>query len=145
MNLESTLNFYRKLQKDKFSFLYRGEFSHAITSQIGALGEFNLTKPGDLKKIKKRLSFIMAECFDNVVKHSSRPQVKNVTNNKPSLFLARGTYQYFQISSVNLIATHEVEMLENRLRNINSLRPEDLRELYFQVLGNQQFTPEGGV
>ena len=62
-------NLYKQFDKDKICLSYLGDFDDEVTHNIIELSDFNLQHNSDLIKIKSRVSFLIAECFQNVVRH----------------------------------------------------------------------------
>ena len=82
MNAEVSYQFFRKLEQDNLSFLYQGDFNDELTHRIVQLGEID-TQRLQLDTVNRKLSSIITECYQNVVKHRNKPEIINVTNNTP--------------------------------------------------------------
>ena len=130
---------YQQYQQDSLTFIYQGEFSDDITEDILRLNEHRLERAEHAGKVRKKMTFLIAECFQNVVRHADRPEIINQTNDKPSHFMLRHRPEGYHVASANLMNNLEVDKLERHLQNLNQLDAAQLRELYLEVLANQGF------
>src|SRR6188474_2724488 len=91
------------LNDHKICLAYLGSFDDTITDKLIGISEFYLENRSELGKLKNKVSFLIAECFQNVVRHGEAKQV--------------GRSDFFQVSilsdrtilaSCNLVAEHYV-------------------------------------
>lgn len=139
------LEFYRNLEGDNLSFIYRGHFSDAITDKLIDLSEINIRSSKEVRKLRKKVSFIMVESFQNIVRHGSSSSNDEVSGDFPSTFLLRNHGNAFYITSVNTIGSHKVADLKKKLDKVNALSPEELKALFTQVLVADEFSEKGGA
>lgn len=141
MNPELSYRFFKKLENDHFSLIYMGEFDDELTATLMRLSEVSIEDP---KTFKKRLSFLIAECFQNIIRHADKPEIINITNNKPKMFLVRNIGNVFYIGSTNLIENSKSTSLKAKLNSINKFTPQELKADYLNALTNNGFTEKGG-
>lgn len=141
MNPETTFLFFKKFQNDHFSLAYMGEFDDQLTEGLMRTNETSIDEP---KSFKKRLSFLIAECFQNIIRHEDKPEIATRTNAKPKIFLLRNLGNSHYISSTNLISNTKKGDLEAKLNMINTLSAEELKEVYVSALTNNQISEKGG-
>ena len=141
MNSELSYRFFTKLGNDSFSFIYLGEFDDALTSTLIRINE---TAIDESAMFKKRLSFLIAECFQNIIRHADTPKIVNRTNNKPKMFLVRNIENEYYLASTNLIDNTKKEGLESKLKSINTLSIEELKAEYLKSLAHNEFSDKGG-
>jgi hypothetical protein len=144
MKMDTALWFFDKIRNDKLCLLYNGSFSDNITHKFIELSEYNLESNEDLSKMKNRVSFLMAECFQNIVRHGAE---KNVESNQflPGFFSTRNLNNTYFITSGNLIGKKNIEKLEGQLKHVNSLNNEELKEFYKDVITTNQLSEKGGA
>ncbi len=141
MKSEIAYLFFDKFKNDHFSLAYMGEFDDELTESLMRTNETSIQEP---KKFKKRLSFLIAECFQNIIRHEDKPEIVTQTNNKPKIFLLRNVGNSHYISSTNLVANIKKENLEDKLKTINILSKEDLKSIYMDALSNNEISEKGG-
>lgn len=118
--------------------------SDDITDGIIRITEFNVNNFEALANLSRRISFIMVECFQNVVRHGVKTE-NDVKDKAGGLFAARLLGEENYISSINLIDIEEVELLREKLNQVNSIEKDKLKALYLEVLNNQELTSKGGA
>ena len=143
MNVETVYEIFGDLRNDNLSFIYLGSFNDEITERIIDISETNLANKHDEVKISNKVSFLLAECFQNVIRHGDTLQKSSPEAS--GIFLTRNIGKSFYISSANLVENKDVEGLKNKIEQINKLTPEALKKLYINVLSNQEFSSKGGA
>ncbi|HRW62326.1 MAG TPA: SiaB family protein kinase [Bacteroidales bacterium] len=145
MNTKTTFWFFDRIHEDNLCLLYNGRFSDEITNKLIELSEYNINNIDALSKMKKKASFLMAECFQNIIRHgeSTDKQEEKVVNE--GFFLTKNWQGIYYITSGNLIDNKKIENLERQLQKVNSLDKEELKVLYREVLENQEISDKGGA
>jgi len=144
MKMDTALWFFDKIRSDKLCLLYNGSFSDDITHKFIESNEYNLESNEDLSKIKNKVSFLMAECFQNIVRHGAEKNVESAQF-LPGYFSTRNLNNTFFITTGNLIDKKNIEKLEGQLKHVNSLNTEELKEFYRDVITNNQLSEKGGA
>jgi hypothetical protein len=141
METEIAWLFFKKFKDDHFSLAYMGEFDDDLTEALMRINETSIEEP---QKLKKRLSYLIAECFQNIIRHADKPEIINRTNNKPNIFLLRNVGRAHYIASTNLISNRKMAELESKLKSINTLSAENLKDVYIGALANNEISEKGG-
>ncbi|MGB3948071.1 MAG: SiaB family protein kinase [Bacteroidia bacterium] len=121
---------------DKICIFYRGNFDDIFTDKLISLADHEVEK-----KAKKRVSFLISESFQNIVRHGNN----ELSNNNDSLFGIRAVAPYSHIFSSNTITANEKKYLEEKLTFINKLDAEELKQLYLKVLEEGSLSDKGGA
>lgn len=144
--MERLYDYYRELENDRLSFIFNGEVSDDITDGIIRITEFNVNNFDALAKLSRRISFIMVECFQNVVRHGVPSALEKTEKaRKEGLFAARLMGDANYVSSINLIDMEEVELLREKLNKLNTIEKDKLKNLYLEVLNNEKLSSKGGA
>jgi hypothetical protein len=143
MDLNIVNNFFRSLNQDTLSFFYQGNFSDEITDKIINLSEYNISLQQDQPKMSNKVSFLMAECFQNIVRHGET--VEGKLKSKSGLFITRHVGNSYYITSANLIDNSNIEYLSKKLDQINKLDKDQLKQLYMDILENEGLSSKGGA
>lgn len=133
--------FFSRLKDDHFSLAYMGAITDELTDSLMRSNESSIDES---RKFKKKLGFLIAECFQNIIRHADKPEVPNRTTSKPEIFILRNRANEHTISSTNLIATERIDELKSKLKMVNSLTEEELKMAYLHSLENNELSEKGG-
>jgi hypothetical protein len=143
MNVETVYELFSNLRNDNLSFIYLGSFNDEITERIIDISETNLASKHDEARISHKVSFLLAECFQNVIRHGDTLQKS--TPDASGIFITRNIGKSFYISSANLVENKDIEELKSKIEQINNLSHDELKKLYMNVLSNIEFSSKGGA
>jgi len=140
---ENTIyKFYKTLSQDSFSLIYLGEFNDKLTYEFLLL---NKASGGESGTVKKRVFFLMNECYQNIIRHSDISDAKLQGIDMPMMFLVRNISDAFYIGSSNLIDNNIKETLTSKFDSVNSYSVEELEEVYKNSLMNNSLSAKGGA
>lgn len=144
MHLDALKYFYDKTLNQNPTFLYRGTFEEYFTNIILDMAG---TSKGSINqnKSKQKVSFMLVECFQNLIKHAETVQNEEYHKVDNGMFGFKNMPHAFVINSINLINNDEVENLERLVNEVNSLASEDLKRLYLSKLENGRLSSKGGA
>jgi hypothetical protein len=142
MNPEISYRFFKKLENDLFNLIYMGETDDRMTATLMRINETGIEEG---KAFTKTISFLLTECFQNVIRHADKPEILNRTNNKPKMIALRNMENVFYIASSNLIDNSKKEKLVSTLRALNTLSKEELRAIYLDALDHNEISEKGGA
>jgi len=145
MNWNDFQNFYQIVEKDNLSLFYRGDFADEITVRLIDISDLHFGDKTEVTSMKKKVGFLMAECFQNVIRHGDVDPADEGLPEHSSYFVSRNIKGNFIISSGNLIDNEDVENLKSKIDNINKLDKEALKDLYMKVLGSEEMSTKGGA
>lgn len=145
MNIDNIYNLFSYLHNDTLSFLYHGSFDDEITGRIIDISETNILSHNEELKISNKVSFLLAECFQNVVRHGGEINTIKERDNNAGVFITRNIGKSYFITSANLIENKDIPGLKQKLDQINNLSPIELKELYINVLSDNTFSNKGGA
>ncbi len=130
--------------KDEILFLFNGEVSATIITD--SLEEIEERVEEIPPKIKKKIYNVLVECMQNLYHHSetlpSKHGYKN-TGKYAACVLSHNSNGY-KIATGNFINEKQKGFLSKHLSHINTLDKEELKELYKEILNNQEFSDKGG-
>jgi len=145
MNIDLIYDLYRNLHDDKLSFIYQGNFDDDITDRIIDISETNIQSQNEQNTLSRKVSFLLAECFQNIVRHGDVKALHMVADEKSGIFITRNIGRSYFITSANLILNKEIKNLKIKLDQINNLSKEELKNMYIKVLSNSKFSSRGGA
>jgi len=135
-------HFYKTLAEDNFSLIYLGEFNDKLTYEFLLL---NKASGGDSGTVKKRVFFLMNECYQNIIRHSDSSEAKAQGLGRPMMFLVRNINDAYYIGSSNLIDNEIKENLTSKFNAVNSYSIEELEDVYKNSLMNNSLSAKGGA
>lgn len=134
--------FYKILAGDRFSVIYLGEFNDKLTYEFLLL---NKASGGESGTVKKRVFFLMNECYQNIIRHSDVSDAKEKGIDMPMMFLVRNINDAFYIGSSNLIENRIKLSLASKFESVNSYTMQELEEVYKNSLVNNALSEKGGA
>lgn len=137
MNINSLENFFESLSGDEMALIYSGHFSDEATARVIELSNAQF-KEGDQNKLQRKTGFLVAECFQNIVRH-------NESTIENGYFLTRNENGVLYIASGNIISNEMIPELTDNLKHLNSLSKDELKEIYLQTLSNNEMSEKGGA
>lgn len=134
---------YQKMLKDHLNYAYRGIFTQEITDSLINFIQGLLEITGGIRKIKKRVFYVMIECIQNITRHKERHGKAPPRND--GIFLFQSKTGMYNISMGNSIDNKHIDLLKEKLEKVNQLSKEELREYYKTVLKNTVISEKGGA
>jgi hypothetical protein len=145
MNWSDFKSIYSIIKNDQLCLLYRGDFADEVTVRLIDLSDIQFRGPSDRLNMRKKVAFLMAECFQNVIRHSEISPLDVGLPEYSGFFMTRNINGEYYIASGNLIENQYVSNLKAKIENINKLSPGELKELYMKVLGTDEISAKGGA
>lgn len=142
---QSTFQIYVDSQQDQIAFSYRGPFHESLTERIVDISENTLVDQMGLRKINRKVSFLLVECFQNIIKHGEKLNLEEQLIRDEGMFSFRNTGDSYMINSVNLVKSDEVEELKSQVDTINSKSKEELKEMFRKQLQENEISEKGGA
>lgn len=136
---------YQALEEDSLSLFYLGDVSDSITEKLIALNDKRLNDQLHYYKAGRKIAFLIAECFQNVIRHQDQPASLAGISGGSSMFMLRHQNHHFAVASVNLVCNERVGPLQARLSNLSRLSSADLRKMYLDILPGTDFSEKGGA
>jgi hypothetical protein len=145
MNWTDFQQFYKIIENDQLSLFYRGNFADEVTVRIIDISDLHFGRATESAHIRKKVAFLMAECFQNVIRHGDINPLEEGLPEHAGYFMTRNISGNYYIASGNLIESKNVDNLKSKIENINKLKPEELKKLYIKVLGKDEISSKGGA
>ncbi|MFK7757603.1 MAG: SiaB family protein kinase [Flavobacteriales bacterium] len=143
--LLSAYEFFEKSINCGISFAYRGPFMDDLTTRIIDISENTITDNNQLPKISRKISFLLVECFQNIVRHGEETPEELAATLNDGLFSFKNIGGVFVINSINLVETNQIETLKVQVEYINSLNSVELKEVYRTALRDNEMSGKGGA
>lgn len=128
--------------KDYFEFVYRGHFSENITENILSLNEAKFVSDEETSAYRNRISYFLIESLQNVIRHQDIADNNNISDE--GLLVIQKTNNSIYITTANVISNENIPALENYLKKIKTLTPQELKKEYQKILLDGVITEKGG-
>ena len=135
-NIKYILDLKEEFSNDLSILFYHGIFSDLFSDTIVSLADNN-----EQKAIKKKISFLVVEVFQNIVRHG---EIKD-KGTKENVFGMRSKENILEIYSSNIITNNIHDLLEQKLSQINKLNSQELKVMYRSILSSGEFGEKGGA
>ncbi len=118
---------FSSIKNKNVALTYFGINTDEITTSLIGLATQEKAEDKSKKSILKKTPVIIAECFQNIIRHGE--QVK-LNENKyfKECFQIKSGNGYIAVSSVNLILNANIEKMSASLERVNELSKEELKE-----------------
>lgn len=128
---------FLKLEQEDFCLAYLDYFSDSSTDALIAIQD---ARTNTRKKIRKKISFLVTECFQNIVRHAAE-----TTLEFDKFFAVRSSGIEHSIIATNPIQKKFQSELANSIDHLATLSPEELRAAYLNALDSNSFSAKGGA
>ncbi len=142
-SLDFVYQLYKHLSGFNLSYIYKGDFSDSLNETILSLAETNMQIVNEPSALKKKVFFIMVESLQNITRHTEANE--DAANENSSLFIIQRKGKDYYITSGNIIDIEKVDSLEEKLKKVNSLDLESLKNYYREVLDLGELSSKGGA
>jgi len=134
---------FRELANDDLSFLYLGKFDNSILGFATEILKSHMTLSDDSEGKKNKLSFLMIESFQNILRYGLSGRADDVTSGE--VFAVRKYNGSYYITTGNYVENSCIGPMREKLDRVNTLSPEDLKKLFIETLQNKKLSKEGGA
>jgi len=137
---------YNRMESDRVLLSFKGDITSDLTSSILSIIEQRMVELNESPRLRKKVYNVLVECLQNLYHHiDSALEVSEEDSDKRSaIFMIGLNSQGYSITTGNYIDSSKVVGFSDRLNRINSLSPEDLKQLYKEVLNNEERSDKGG-
>ncbi|MDA3780850.1 MAG: SiaB family protein kinase [Bacteroidales bacterium] len=145
MNSDDVKIFFELLNEDEYCLLYNGNFIDAVTSKIINITKVSLIQRGELIKTQNRFAYLIAECFQNIIRHGGHKEHDVKDGLLPGFFMAKIKNNFYDIVTGNLIDNANIPQLKKIFDNLNGLNGYELKALYNKTLAQGDLSEKGGA
>lgn len=138
----SAYQLYKALNKDSFVLAYTGVFDDMLTS---ILMDLNDCGKFESKSSRKKISFLIAECFQNIVRHSNEDSKEAVGFHVPEMFLLRQRNSLHHLVTTNAVRSKDSLKLKESIDHLKTLSKDELKALYLDVFNGGGLSEKGGA
>lgn len=127
---------------------FKGELSAELVTALLGVVEHKMELIEPDPRVRKRVFNVAMECLQNLFHHNARvedPQAGAMRSMEPQgvVMIVRNDKGYSVLTG-NFMAGNDVNELKERLERINTMLPEELRDLYKTTLADGKYGAHGG-
>jgi len=145
MDYELTLNFFNQFWKNNLVIIYCGHFNDksliSLTDIIGLHYELEEKQ----NKFKGRFVYLTVETFQNVIRYAKPFMEKIKLNGHKNFFFTKKIDDDFFISTANIVNRKSINIIKEKIKEVNNLNQKELSTKYKDVLLNKAFSEQGGA
>ena len=145
MKQENSESLLKLIVGDDLTLAYSGRFNDSMTDRIIELSEAYLESHEQLSKLRRKASFLVAESFQNVIRHGTKDTDTPMFSAGNESFMIRFIKNRCFISSENAIPTEHVPELKAKMDQVNQYNTEELKVIYKQILEGGELSEKGGA
>lgn len=141
MDLSKVYQLYQDFEKEEVIFSFNGIVTEEFMLSMLRLIEVKLSNLVADNRLKKRVFSILVECIQNIY-HHVEVEHKELKQSSAIIFLVKSA-NGFLIQTGNYITHEVIHSLTAHIDKVNSLNKEELKELYQQILNDNQRSSKG--
>jgi hypothetical protein len=122
--------------------IYSGEFNQDIVKSMLNYTEGKLESSGIDDLVRKKIFNVMVEQLQNITKHQYTDEDKQVV--QPCFVLIEHE-NFYNLVTGNPIHVDTIQMVTDRINQVNSLNADELKDLYKQARLNSRISEVGGA
>lgn len=136
---------YQQTDYGEILYSFEGNFTEDSVNDVIEQIELSLNKSGLEQALIKKAFRVIIESVQNLYHHIERGvDSDDEAAIQFAIFLVSKNANTIKISSGNFINKDQIRLLKNRIDQVNALDAEELKMLYREILGNNEYTDKGG-
>lgn len=143
--LNAAFHFFLDTYDYDLSLNYRGPFQDDITSKLVDITENTILESNGTSKVHRKVSFLMVECFQNIIKHADQSLKSPDQSISPGMFAFRKKLHSYVINSINPVKPQDVKFLSKTVDLVNSMDRDTLKRMYKRQLQQSELDSKGGA
>ncbi len=131
------------IEEMNYEYIYRGEFTNPIITNILQITSNQLDKSEDTYKIKSKIYFILVESLQNIAKHQDK--LKDSGKYDSAIMIIQKRDKKYFLTTGNIIENENIDELKQKLEKINRMNDKELKLYYQEVLVTGSISEKGGA
>ena len=146
--LDRIHDLYDELERQRVMLSFKGNLTDELITALLGLVERKMETIEPDGRSRKRVFNVVTECLQNLYHHNAHMKITEgstmITKEPHGVVMIAQSDQGYSVLTGNFMASGEVDRLKRHLDRINTLAPEELRELYKITLADGRFSERGG-
>ena len=138
-------DFYKQLTDKEMLLSFRGSVTSDVINQVLEDVEGKLAKANENGKIRKKLYNVMVESLQNLYHHvEDTHQNADGIEGRFAIVVIEKNEKGYKITTGNFVGSNRIKPLKDKIDKINSLTPDELKDMYKFILNHQKLSAKGG-
>ncbi len=146
--LDRIHDLYDELERQRVMISFKGSLTEDLITALLGLVERKMQAIEPDQRVRKRVFNVVTECLQNLFHHNAHLKLADGqaihTREPHGVVMIAQNEQGYSVLTGNFMAATDVDHLKVHLDRINTLGPDELRELYRETLADGQFSTKGG-
>ena len=135
---------HQTMDPSNIILVYEGKFDQQVTKSVLLLAERNIDSLQEDPTVKRKVFNVIVECLQNIVKHGENLSNFKLQNGLPIFMIGRENEKYI-IASGNALNNDQIKELKSKIEKINTLDRDGLKQLYKEIMRNNDISEKGGA
>jgi len=123
---------------------FKGNVTSELLTSVLQIMESKMDRLNEPNRIRKKVYNILVEALQNLYHHMDRQTSTAENGHNTVIFMIGKSKEVYSIFTGNFIRNENIDALKSRLEKINSMKPEELKAFYKEVLNNGMMSEKGG-
>ncbi|PKR80866.1 hypothetical protein CW751_06760 [Brumimicrobium salinarum] len=148
MPLRNIYNLYQTMERDNTMLSFKGIVTSDLLSSVLQIMESKLGHVEKSTKTRKKVYNVLVECLQNLYHHNEEVKEENLDPSqslfsKSALLMISKNEDFYEVKTGNYIEKEKGKILEQKIKSINKLNKQELREMYKDVLNHGTLSNKG--
>ena len=134
------------MESNKVMLSFKGRVTSDLLMSVLQIMETKLVAEDESPKVRKKIYNVLVECLQNLYHHIDKekegPSTSEIDEQSAIFMIAKDGNQY-SIMTGNYMDSVDVDKLEDKLKLINSMDKDELKQYYKTVLADGQRSDKG--
>ena len=133
------------MESNKVMLSFKGRVTSDLLMSVLQIMETKLVAEDESPKIRKKIYNVLVECLQNLYHHIDKDKVvtSDEIDEQSAIFMIAKDGTQYSIMTGNYMPAGEVEKLEGKLKLINGMDKDELKQYYKTVLADGERSDKG--
>ena len=127
---------------DGFPVVYKGKLNHEIMKLFTSMAEAKVSKGCSNIAVRRLVFHVIVECVQNITRHSDDFGEDGIGN---GIFVVGERKDYYYVITGNVVKSHKVQRLEQKLESLNAMNINELVRLHKSQMLDGELSEKGGA
>lgn len=137
---------YKTMESNKVMLSFKGRVTSDLLMSVLQIMETKLVAEDESPKIRKKIYNVLVECLQNLYHHIDKDEkhsLNDFIDEQSAIFMIAKDGSQYSIMTGNYMPSEEVEKLEAKLKLINDMDKDELKQYYKTVLADGERSDKG--